>query len=143
LRLSRHGQVTLRARKGGRYRYYTRSTKARQREISCEGRSIRTEKLEGLVADHLEKRLTKPERLEEVLCSILTRRAEQAERRAVHLAARRGAGEAKRLYDAAKTARRVASRPRRPGRREHGGNPQAQSCSELARPRGFEPLFSP
>ena len=31
------------------------------------------EKLDGLLADRLEKRLTKPERLEEVLCSILTR----------------------------------------------------------------------
>ncbi|MGC1860454.1 MAG: hypothetical protein WA733_04835 [Methylocystis sp.] len=32
------------------------------------------EKIDGLVADHLEKRLTNRSRLEEVLCSILTRR---------------------------------------------------------------------
>jgi len=36
---------------------------------------------------------------------------------------------------------RAAPHSRRLGRR--GGNLRAQFCSELARPRGFEPLFSP
>ncbi len=97
--------MTLRTGKGGRYRYYTCSTKARQGETGCKGRSIPMEKLDGLVADHLEKRLLKPERLEEILSSILTRREEQAERRATHVAElRKRAAEAeaklKRLYDA-------------------------------------------
>ena len=97
--------MTLRTGKGGRYRYYTCSTKARQGETGCKGRSIPMEKLDGLVADHLEKRLLKPERLEEVLSSILTRREERAERRATHVTdLRKRAAEAeaklKRLYDA-------------------------------------------
>ncbi len=71
----------------------------------CKGRSIPMEKLDGLVADHLEKRLLKPERLEELLSSILTRREERAERRAEHIAElRKRAAEAeaklKRLYHA-------------------------------------------
>src|SRR5271166_4543699 len=81
--------MTLRTGKGGRYRYYTCSTKARQGETGCKGRSIPMEKLDGLVADHLEKRLLEPERLEELLSSILTRREERAERRAEHIAALR------------------------------------------------------
>lgn len=67
----------------------------------------------------------------------------QAERRAVHIAAHRGGGEAKRLYGVIEdgAARCFArSSPRQAGTAVH---PQAQSCSELARPRGFEPLFSP
>jgi len=94
--------MTLRTGKGGRYRYYTCSTKARQGETGCKGRSIPMEKL---VAGHLEKRLLKPERLEKLLSSILTRREERAERRAEHIAElRKRAAEAevklKRLYDA-------------------------------------------
>jgi len=97
--------MTLRTGKRGRYCYYTCSTKARQGETGCKGCSIPMEKFDGLVADHLEKRLLKPERLEEVLSSILTRREERAERRAAHVAdLRRRAAEAegklKRLYDA-------------------------------------------
>jgi site-specific DNA recombinase len=45
----------------GRYRYYACSTKARQGETGCKGRSIPIETLDSLVADHLEKRLLKPE----------------------------------------------------------------------------------
>ena len=68
-------------------------------------RSIPMEKLDGLVADHLEQRLLKPERLEEILSSILTRREERAERRATHVAelrkrAAEAEGKLKRLYDA-------------------------------------------
>jgi len=97
--------MTLRTGKRGRYCYYTCSTKARQGETGCKGCSIPMEKFDGLVADHLEKRLLKPERLEEVLSSILTRWEERAERRAAHVAdLRRRAAEAegklKRLYDA-------------------------------------------
>ena len=97
--------MTLRTGKGGRYRYYTCSTKARQGETGCKGRSIPMEKLDGIVADHLEKRLLKPERLEKVLSSILTRREERAKRRAGHIEelrkrAAEAEGKLKRLYDA-------------------------------------------
>jgi len=63
------------------------------------------EKLDTLVADHIERRLLQPARLENILSSILDRRAERAERQAVHIAAlRKRAAETdaklKRLYDA-------------------------------------------
>src|SRR5467141_2836916 len=97
--------MTLRTRKGGRYRYYTCSTKARQCETGCRGRTAPMEKLDTLVADHIEQRLLQPKRLEEILSSVLGRREERAERRTSHIAElRKRATEAdaklKRLYDA-------------------------------------------
>lgn len=82
------GAMTLRTGKGsagGMYRYYTCSTKARQGKIGCEGRSIPMDKLDDLVADHLEERLLQPERLAIVLSSLLDRRQERTERRREHL----------------------------------------------------------
>ena len=63
------------------------------------------ERLDALVADHIERRLLQPARLEEILSSVLDRREERAERRASHVAElRKRAAEAeaklKRLYDA-------------------------------------------
>jgi site-specific DNA recombinase len=97
--------MTLRTGKGGRYRYYTCSTKARQGETGCKGRTVPMDKLDSLVADHIEHRLLQPKRLEEILASVLDRREERAERRATHIAElRKRATEAeaklKRLYDA-------------------------------------------
>jgi site-specific DNA recombinase len=97
--------MTLRTGKGGRYRYYTCSTKARQGETGCLGRTVPMEKLDTLVADHIERRLLQPARLEKILSSVLDRREERAERRTAHIAAlRKRAAEAdaklKRLYDA-------------------------------------------
>src|SRR5882757_9262277 len=97
--------MTLRTGKGGRYRYYTCSTKARQGETGCMGRTVPMEKLDTLVADHIERRLLQPARLEEVLSSVLDRREERAERRTTHIAElRKRAAEVdaklKRLYDA-------------------------------------------
>jgi site-specific DNA recombinase len=63
--------MTLRTGKGGRYRYYTCSIKARQGETGCKGRSIPMEKLDNLVAEHLADRLLQPERREEILASVL------------------------------------------------------------------------
>lgn len=83
------GAMTLRTGKGsagGIYRYYTCSTKARQGRTGCEGRSIPMDRLDQLVASHLETRLLQPERLETVLASVLDRRQERAERRREHLA---------------------------------------------------------
>jgi site-specific DNA recombinase len=97
--------MTLRTGKGGRYRYYACSTKARQGETGCQGRTVPMEKLDTLVADHIERRLLQPARLEEILSSVLDRREERAERRTAHIAAlRKRAAETeaklKRLYDA-------------------------------------------
>ena len=81
------GAMTLRTGKGngGQYTYYTCSTKARQGKTGCEGRSIRMDKLDHLVAGHLEDRLLQPKRLETILSSLLDRRQERAERRREHL----------------------------------------------------------
>ena len=99
------GAMTLRTGKGGRYRYYTCSIKARQGETGCKGRSIPMEKLDDLVARHLEDRLLDDERLEEILASLLDRRQERTERRREHIAElNKRAAETelrlKRLYDA-------------------------------------------
>ena len=97
--------MTLRTGKGGRYRYYTCSTKARQGETGCVGRTVPMEKLDMFVADHIERRLLQPARLEEILSSVLNRREERAERRTAHISALRNRaaeadGKLKRLYDA-------------------------------------------
>jgi site-specific DNA recombinase len=97
--------MTLRTGKAGRYRYYTCSTKARQGETGCTGRTVPMDKLDRVVADHIEHRLLQPKRLEEILSSVLDRREERAERRATHIAElRKRMAEAdaklKRLYDA-------------------------------------------
>ncbi|MGO8915152.1 MAG: hypothetical protein ACLQJR_04525 [Stellaceae bacterium] len=79
--------------------------KARQGETCCTGRTIPMEKLDSLVAEHIADRLLQPERLEEILASILDRRHERAERQRVHIAElNKRATETdlrlKRLYDA-------------------------------------------
>jgi site-specific DNA recombinase len=79
-------RITLRTGKGSRYRYYTCSTKARQGETGCVGKSVPMEKLDTLVAGHIEHRLLAPERREEVLASVLDRRQERSKRRREHIA---------------------------------------------------------
>jgi hypothetical protein len=63
------------------------------------------DKLDTLVADHIDRRLLQPSRLEDILSSVLDRREERAERRATHVAElRKRAAEVdaklRRLYDA-------------------------------------------
>ena len=99
------GAMTIRTGKGGRYRYYTCSTKARQGPTACTGMTVPMEKLDALVAGHLEDRLLDPARLEEVLAAVLDRRQERTERRRDHIAElNKRATETdlrlKRLYDA-------------------------------------------
>ncbi|MCO5132087.1 MAG: recombinase family protein [Xanthobacteraceae bacterium] len=99
------GAMTIRTGKGGRYRYYACSMKARQGPTACEGMAVPMEKLDDLVADHLEQQLLQPERLETVLAAALDRREEHAERRREHIAelSKRAAESElrlKRLYDA-------------------------------------------
>ena len=80
------GAMTIRTGKSGQYRYYACSIKARQGETGCAGRSIPMDKLDGIVIDHIEERLLQPERLEEVLASVLDHRQEQSDRRREQLA---------------------------------------------------------
>ena len=99
------GAMTIRTGKGGRYRYYACSMKARQGPTACEGMAVPMDKLDDLVASHLEERLLHPERLETILATVLDRRQERSERQHEHIAElnRRAAeleARLKRLYDA-------------------------------------------
>ncbi|MGC4025632.1 MAG: recombinase family protein [Mesorhizobium sp.] len=98
------GAMTIRTGKSGQYRYYACSIKARQGETGCSGRSIPMDKLDGIVARHIEERLLQPDRLEEVLAEALDRRKERGARRREQLAELRMRIEdtkicLKRLYD--------------------------------------------
>ena len=97
--------MTLRTGKNGRYRYYACSIRARQGETGCKGRAIPMDKLDRIVVSHIEERVLDPERIEDVLASLLDRRQESVERRSQHIAElNQRAAEAdmrlKRLYDA-------------------------------------------
>src|SRR4030088_2765304 len=97
--------MTLRTGKGGRYRYYTCSTKARQGETGCRGRTVPMEKLDRLVAEHLECRLPQPKRLEQILSSGFAGRGGRGQAQQSNISElRKRAAEAdaklKRLYDA-------------------------------------------
>src|SRR5258708_3034044 len=115
------GALTTPTRKSRRHRYYTRPPPpppgatggkgrrtpldGREGGTGWKGRSMRMERVDDLVAGHLEERLLDPERLEQVLSIVLDRRQERAERRAAHaVELRKKAAEAevrlKRLYDA-------------------------------------------
>ncbi len=99
------GAMTLRTGKNGRYRYYACSIRARQGETGCKGRAIPMDKLDRIVVSHIEERLLDPERIEDVLASLLERRQESVERRSQHIAElNQSAAEAdmrlKRLYEA-------------------------------------------
>ncbi len=99
------GAMTIRTGKGGRYRYYACSMKARQGPTACEGMAVPMDKLDDLVASHLEERLLQPERLETILATVLDRRQERSDRQREHIAElNRSAAESearlKRLYDA-------------------------------------------
>src|SRR5262245_31113350 len=74
------GGMTLRtgtSQNGVIHRYYTCSTCASKGKSACKGRSIRMDKLDRLVTDHLVERLFEPERLDGMLGSLTARRAEK------------------------------------------------------------------
>jgi site-specific DNA recombinase len=76
------GAMTLRtgtSSTGAVHRYYTCSTCARKGKVACKGRSIRMDKLDRLVTDHLVDRLLHPERLGLLLQSLKARRTEKAQ----------------------------------------------------------------
>lgn len=83
---TRGGAMTIRTGKGGRYRYYACSTKARQGSTACTGMAVPMEKLDDLVAKHLEDELLRPDRLETILSAVLDRRQEQTTRKRAHVA---------------------------------------------------------
>lgn len=94
--------MTLSTGKNGRYRYYACSIRARQGDTGCTGRAIPMDKLDRMVVTHIEQRLLDPERIEDVLASLLDRRQEGVERRSQHIAElnHRAAEADNRLYDA-------------------------------------------
>ena len=75
------GGMTLRtgtSRTGDVYRYYTCTTQARAGKSACRGRSIRMDRLDGLVTRHLADKLLQPQRMAEMLSVLTERRAEKA-----------------------------------------------------------------
>lgn len=75
------GGMTLRtgtSRSGTIHRYYTCSKSARAGKCACKGRSIRMDKLDSLVTDHLVDRLLDPQRLGAMLSTLASRRAAKA-----------------------------------------------------------------
>ena len=54
------GAMTIRTGKGGRYRYYACSMKARQGPTACEGMAVPVEKLDDLVVNHLGPSFSNP-----------------------------------------------------------------------------------
>ena len=73
--------MTLRtgtSRSGKVHRYYACSNCARQGKTICKGRSIRMDKLDELVTDHVLDRLLNPDRLTTMLASLASRRAAKA-----------------------------------------------------------------
>ena len=75
------GAMTLRTGKSGRYRYYTCCTRARKGGTGCEGLTVRMDRLDSAVAEHLERRLLEPERLTEILSALLERRGVETDER--------------------------------------------------------------
>jgi site-specific DNA recombinase len=65
------GALTIRTGKSGRYRYYACSRRATRGETACPGRSIRMEKLDGIVLDAVEQRVLHPDRLPKLLEAFL------------------------------------------------------------------------
>ena len=99
-----HGAMTIRTGKSGRYRYYACSRRATRGETACAGRSIRMEKLDGIVLEALEQRVLAPERLPELLAAFLEKSDESDQRRREELALIRAAktnseGALNRLYE--------------------------------------------
>jgi hypothetical protein len=73
--------MTLRAgtsRSGEVYRYYSCNSFLKKGRTACQGRSMRVDRLDLLVTQHMADRLFEPERLTTLLSSLAGRRAEKA-----------------------------------------------------------------
>lgn len=80
------GAMTLRT--SGRstdYRYYTCSTKARQGRTGCSGVTVPMDDLDQTVVDFIERRFLNPERVNEILSSILDRRVQSLSKEREHI----------------------------------------------------------
>ena len=98
------GALTIRTGKSGRYRYYACSRRATRGETACPGRSIRMEKLDGIVLDALEHRVLHPDRLPQLLEAFLEKSDVSDSRRRDELASLRSektnsTGALNRLYE--------------------------------------------
>jgi site-specific DNA recombinase len=98
------GALTIRTGKSGMYRYYACSRRATRGATACRGRSIRMEKLDGIVLDALEERVLAPDRLPDLLTAFLEKSDESDQRRREELALLRAAktnseGALNRLYE--------------------------------------------
>ncbi|WP_299005953.1 recombinase family protein [uncultured Caulobacter sp.] len=82
------GAMTLRTGKGngGQYRYYTCCTRARVGNRGCGGLSVRMDRADAAVINHLETRLLDPKRLASMMDNIVDRRDAFVQRRAKHIA---------------------------------------------------------
>ena len=133
------GAMTIRTGKGGRYRYYACSTKARQGPTGCEGMAVPMEKLDDLVASHLEDRLLQPERLETILATVLDRRQERSERQPrAHRRTEQRAAESKPASSASTTPLRRAS-PTCTTRRSRTGSTASRPSAIRRRPTPSAP----
>jgi hypothetical protein len=83
LRLMRWGNDI--ANRKGFSRPYLCSTKARQGASGCRGLTVRMERLDRAVVDHLEWRRLDPQRLAKMMDQLLERREEWNERRRGHI----------------------------------------------------------
>lgn len=75
------GGMTLRAgtsRTRVVYRYYSCDSFLKKGRTACQGRSMRVEKLDHLVTEHLTNRILDPDHLSTLLCSLAEVRAERA-----------------------------------------------------------------
>lgn len=96
--------MTIRTGKSGQYRYYACSRRATRGETACTGRSIRMEKLDGIVLDALQERVLAPERPPELLTAFLEKSDESDQRKREELTLLRAAktnseGALNRLYE--------------------------------------------
>ena len=80
------GAMTLRTGKGGKYRYYTCSTKARTGPTGCPGLTVPMDRIDKAVVNYLENRLLDPKQLTKLMGNIIDRRQAWMDRRRVHIA---------------------------------------------------------
>jgi DNA invertase Pin-like site-specific DNA recombinase len=80
------GSMTVMTGKGGRYRYYACANRRRKGATACSAGIIRTELLEDVVIQYIEKRLLDPVRLERILSGLLDQRQERSKERELRIA---------------------------------------------------------
>jgi DNA invertase Pin-like site-specific DNA recombinase len=80
------GAMTLRTGKGGKYRYYTCSTKARTGPTGCPGLTVPVDRIDKAVVHYLENRLLDPKQLTKLMGNIIDRRQAWIDRRREHIA---------------------------------------------------------